>query len=38
MEDQPIIPIKNYHNQPEILSALENNEGFSTRKSKITQK
>ncbi|MEI6855992.1 HAMP domain-containing sensor histidine kinase [Psychrilyobacter sp.] len=38
MEDKFIDSIKNYHSRPEILSALKNNEGLSTRKSEITKK
>ena len=38
MEDQYFVPVKNYHNRSEILSALKNNEGLSTRKSEITKK
>jgi len=38
MEDQFIDPMKNYYNKPEILSAIKNNEGLSTRKNEITKK
>lgn len=38
MEDKSIDSTANHHNRPEILSALKNNEGLSTRKSDTTKK
>ncbi len=38
MEDESLDSVENHHNRPEILSALKNNEGLSTRKSETTKK